>query len=99
VTALVTLVVHSVLPGVRTATTHLLIGHFPPPGHYHIITVDGIVPRPEYPLIYPKKPPFIDEGFDKPHHMPDGKPCDRSETLISNPGVLPKEVGFGEDSV
>jgi hypothetical protein len=31
--------------------------------------------------------------------MPDGEASDASETFISNPGVLPKEVGFGEDGV
>jgi hypothetical protein len=29
--------------------------------------------------------------------MPDGEARDRSETLIGDPGVLAKEVGFGED--
>jgi hypothetical protein len=31
--------------------------------------------------------------------MPDGEARDRSETLIGNPGVFAKKVGFGEDGV
>jgi hypothetical protein len=31
--------------------------------------------------------------------MPDGEARDGSETVIGNPGVFAKEVGFGEDGV
>jgi hypothetical protein len=99
VTAHVTLVVLFVLAGVRTAASHLLIGNLPTPGNNHIVDVDGIVPRPEDPLLNPEKPPFVDEGFHKPFHMPDGKPGDASETLIGNPGVLAEEIGLAENCV
>jgi hypothetical protein len=31
--------------------------------------------------------------------MPDRKPSNASDAFIGNPGVLAKEIGFGEDSV
>jgi len=99
VTGSVTLVVQSVLTGVGSATAHLRIGHLPAPGNNHVIDVDGIVPGPQHPLIYPQKSSLIDQGFDEALHMPDGEAGDRSETLIGNPGVFAKKVGFGEDGV
>jgi hypothetical protein len=57
------------------------------------------MPRPQHPLLNPQEPPLKDEGFDKPHDVPDGKPCDACETLIGNPGVLSKEIRFGQNGV
>jgi hypothetical protein len=106
VTGSVTLVVQSVRYGVTSAKlacpptgAHVLKGALPAPGDNHIIDVYSIVPRPQHPLVYPQESSFKDEGFHKPLHMPDGEAGDTSETLIGNPGVLAKEVGFGEDGV
>jgi hypothetical protein len=99
VTARVTLVVLFVLVGVRTAASHPAKRGLSPPRYHHIVDVDGVMPRPEHLLIYPQETAFIDEGFHKPHHMPDGESGDTSETLIGNPGMLAKEVGFGENGV
>jgi hypothetical protein len=99
VTASVTLVVQSVLAGVFSANAHLLIADLPAPGNDDMVNIDGIVTRPEDPFINSKKPPLVDEGFDETYDMPDGKPCDGSETLIGNPGVSSVEVRFGEDGV
>src|SRR2546430_7582731 len=99
VTCSVTLVVQSVRSGVTSANALVLKGDLPAPGDNYIVDVDGIVPRPKHPLIYPQKSPFKDQGFDKPLHMPDGEARDGSETLIGHPGVFAKEVRFGEDGV
>jgi len=61
VTALVTLVVYSVLPGVFFANAHLRKAHLPAPGNNHIVDVDGVVPRPQYPLRNPQEPSLIDQ--------------------------------------
>ena len=99
VTGFVILVVHFVRSGVLSATAHLRKGHLPAPGDDDMVDVDGIVAVPEDLLINPKKPPVLDEGFDKAHHMPDGEARHGSETLIGNLGVLAKHIGFGEDGV
>ena len=99
VTGAVTLVVHSVLTGVFSANPHLLKGDLPAPGDDHIVDIDGVMPRPEYPLIYPQESPLEDEGFDQPLHMPDREPGNGSETLIGDPGMLAKHIGFGKDGV
>ena len=70
-TALVTLVVQSVLAGVFVASLYLLIGHLPAPGDHHIVDIDGVMPGPQHLLIYPEKSSLKDEGFDKAHDMPD----------------------------
>ena len=69
-TADVTLVVQSVLPGVFSTNAHLLIAHFLAPGNNHIVDVNRVVSRPQYPLIYPQKPPLKDKGFDQAFDMP-----------------------------
>ena len=98
-TGLVTLVVQPILPGVFSPNTHILKGDFPSPGDHHMVDVDGIVPRPEDPLINPQQSTLIDERFDKAHHVPDRKPRYASETLIRNPGMLAEHVCLGEDRV
>jgi hypothetical protein len=57
------------------------------------------VPGPQYPFLNPQETAFIDQGFHKAYNMANGKAGDASETLIGNPGMLPKEVGFGENGV
>src|SRR5215211_2475944 len=96
VTALVTLVVYSVLTGVGSATAHVLEGGLTPPRHHHIVEVYCVMPGPQHPLIYPQESSLKDKGFDQAFHMPDGEAGDGSEALIGNPGVLAKEVCFGE---
>src|SRR5947207_15710944 len=87
VTDPVTLVVQSVRYGVGSATAHVLKGDLPAPRDNYIVDVNGIMPRPQHLLIYPQESPFKDQGFHKPHHMPDGEARDTSEKLIGNPGV------------
>ena len=99
VTALVTLVVQSVLTGVGSATAHLRKAHLPAPGNDDVVDVDGIVAVPQDPLVDPQESSLIDEGFDQTFDVPDGKSRNASDTLIGDPGVFAKEIGFGEDGV
>jgi hypothetical protein len=57
------------------------------------------VPGPQYPLGNPQEASLKDEGFHQALDMPDRKPRNASETLIGNPGVLAKEIRFGENGV
>ena len=95
----VTLVVQSVLAGVWSANAHVLKGHLSAPGNDDMVDIDGIVPRPQDPLINPQEPTLKDEGFDKPHHVPDGEAGNPGNALIGNPGVLAKEVCFGKEGI
>ena len=59
----VTLVVHSVRSCRFSANTHLYKGDLPAPGNNHIVDVDGVVPRPQDPLVNPQEP-FTHQDVD-----------------------------------
>src|SRR5947207_14925029 len=88
VTDPVTLVVQSVRYGVGSANAYVLKGDLPAPRDNYIVDINGVVPRPEDPLIYPQETAFIDQGFHNSLYMPDRKAGNPSKTLIGDPGML-----------